>query len=158
MAFEALVDRKVRTILTVLMVVLGSSLVVVINGLSAGQSAFLEKQFNVLADNVIFVSSGLHSYRAESSSASLIINSVIANRIKSLPFVEDISPSYTGAIQITSQGNVQHVPVHAMDPNKIPEILPNVEFVDGSTVKPDDQAAMIAGDTVANPLARPPPL
>src|SRR5579883_2208964 len=151
MAFEALVDRKVRTILTVLMVVLGSSLVVVIDGLSAGQSAFLEKQFNVLADNVIFVSSGLHSYHSESSTASLIINSVIVNRIKGLPFVEDTSPSYSGSIQITSQGNVQHVGVHAMDPTKIQEILPNVQFVDGSAVDPSDRSAMIVGDTVANP-------
>ena len=151
LSFEALVDRKVRTILTILMVVLGSSLVVVINGLSAGQSAFLEKQFNVLAANVIFVSSGLHSYHSESSSASLIINSVIVNRIRQLPFVEDVNPTYSGSIQISSQGNVQHVGVHAMDPQKIQEILPNVEYVDGSSVKPNDNAAMIVGDTVANP-------
>jgi len=58
LSFEALVDRKVRTLLTILMVVLGSSLVVVLNGLSAGQSAFLEKQFNTLAANVLFVGSG----------------------------------------------------------------------------------------------------
>lgn len=151
MSFEALVDRKVRTVLTILMVVIGSSLVVVINGLSAGQSAFLEKQFSVLADNVIFVSSGFHSYRSESSSASLVINNVIVNRIRSLPFVEDTSPSYSGSLQITSQGNVQHVPVHAMDPTKISEILPNVAYADGSTVQPNDRAAMIVGDTVANP-------
>ncbi|MDE1829522.1 MAG: ABC transporter permease [Thaumarchaeota archaeon] len=151
LSFEALVDRKVRTVLTILMVVLGSSLVVVINGLSAGQSAFLEKQFNVLAANVIFVSSGLHSYHSESSSASLIINSVIVNRIRQLPFVEDTSPSYSGSIQISSQGNVQHVGVHGMDPTKISEILPNVEYVDGSTIKPNDNAAIIVGDTVANP-------
>lgn len=151
LSFEALVDRKVRTILTILMVVLGSGLVVVINGLSSGQSAFLEKQFNVLAANVIFVSSGLHSYHSESSSASLIINSVIVNRIRQLPFVEDTSPSYSGSIQLSSQGNVQHVGVHGIDPLKISEILPNVEYVDGSSLKPNDDAAMIVGDTVANP-------
>ncbi|MDE1765177.1 MAG: ABC transporter permease [Thaumarchaeota archaeon] len=151
LAFDALVDRKVRTALTILMVVLGSSLVVVLNGLSAGQSAFLEKQFDVLAANVIFVSSGQHSYHSESSSASLIINSVIVNRIRQLPFVEDTSPSYSGSIQISSQGSVQHVEVHGMDATKIPEILPNVEYVDGSAIKPNDNAAMIVGDTVANP-------
>ncbi|MGI0073454.1 MAG: ABC transporter permease [Nitrosotalea sp.] len=151
MAFEALVDRKIRTILTILMVVLGSSLVVILNGLSAGQSAFLEKQFNALAANVIFVSSGLHSYHSESSTASLIINNVIVNRIKSLPFVEDTSPSYSGSIQLGSEGNVQHVSVHGMDPTKIQEILPNVEYVDGSSIKPNDRASMIVGDTVANP-------
>ena len=138
LSFEALVDRRVRTVLTILMVVLGSSLVVVINGLSAGQSAFLEKQFNILAANVIFVSSGRHSYHSESSSASLIINSVIANRIRHLPFVEDTSPSYTGSVKISAQGNVQQVPVRAMDPTKISEILPNAQYVHGSAVLPND--------------------
>lgn len=151
LSFEALVDRKVRTLLTILMVVLGSSLVVVINGLSAGQSAFLEKQFDVLAANVIFVSSGLHSYHSESSSASLIINNVIVDRIRQLPFVVDTSPSYSGSIQVTSQGNVQRLVVHGMDPMKIPEILPNVAYVEGSTIRPNDNSAMILGDTVANP-------
>ncbi|MGI0061135.1 MAG: ABC transporter permease [Nitrosotalea sp.] len=151
LSFDALVDRKVRTVLTVLMVVLGSSLVVVLNGLSAGQAAFLEKQFNVLAANVLFVSSGLHSYHSGASTASLIMNNAIASRIRSLPFVEGIIPIYSGSIQLTSQGNVQHVTVHAMDPTTIPEILPNVEYVDGSFIKPNDRAAMIVGDTVANP-------
>lgn len=151
LSFDALVDRKVRTILTVLMVVLGSSLVVVLNGLSGGQAAFLEKQFSALADNVIFVSSGQHSYHSESSTASLIINDVIVNRIKTLPFVQDTNPSYSGPIQLDSQGNTQHVEVHAMAPAKISEILPNVEYVDGSSIDPNDRAAMIVGDTVANP-------
>ncbi len=57
-AYEALIDRKVRTILTVLMVVLGASLVVVINGLSEGQTAFLDKQLGSLATNIMFISSG----------------------------------------------------------------------------------------------------
>ncbi len=151
LSFDAIVDRKTRTVLTVLMVVLGSSLVVVLNGVSAGQAAFLEKQFNVLAANVIFVSSGQHSYHSDSSAASLIINSVIVSRIQTLPFVADVSPSYYCSIQLTSQGSVQHVSVHAMDPNKISEILPNVEYVDGSSIKSNDRAAMIVGDTVANP-------
>ncbi len=151
LSFDALADRKVRTLLTVLMVVLGSSLVVVLNGLSAGQTVFLSNQFNILAANVIFVSSGQHSYREQSSTASLIINNAVVQRIRSLPFVQDVSPSYNGGIELESQGNIQHVSVHAMDPTKIPEILPNVAYVDGSTIDPTDRAAMIVGDTVANP-------
>ena len=94
LSFEALVDRKVRTLLTILMVVLGCSLVVVLNGLSAGQSAFLEKQFNTLAANVIFVGSGQRSLSsfASSSSNSLIINDVILQKIKSLPNISDVIP------------------------------------------------------------------
>jgi putative ABC transport system permease protein len=151
LSFDALIDRKVRTILTVMMVVLGSSLVVVLNGLSAGQAAFLEAQFNTLAANLIFASSGQHSYHGSSSSASLILNDVIVNRIKSLPFVEDVIPKYQGSVEMDTEGNTQHVTVVGMDLTKLQVKVPNLQYVDGSVVNPSDRSAVIVGDTVANP-------
>ena len=153
LSFEALVDRKVRTILTILMVVLGSSLVVILNGLSAGQSAFLEKQFNTLAANVLFVGSGQRSLSsfAPPSSNSIIINDVVLSKIKSLPNVLDAIPTYTGSAQVDSQGNTQRASITSIDPSKLPVELPNLQYVDGSTVRANDRSAAIVGDTIVNP-------
>ena len=151
LSFEALVDRKVRTLLTILMVVLGSSLVVVLNGLSAGQAAFLEKQFNTLAANVLFVGSGQRGFRDASAGNAIIINTVIVNKIKSLPLVSDVIPEYTGSVSIDSQGNTQRVSVTSLDPTKLTVELPNLEYVDGSTVKANDRSSAIVGDTIVNP-------
>ena len=153
LSFEALVDRKVRTLLTILMVVLGSSLVVVLNGLSAGQAAFLEQQFNTLAANVLFVGSGqrsLHSY-ATSTSNSITINDVIVQKLKSLPNVSDVVPEYTGSIQMNSMGSVQHASVTAIDPSKLTVELPNLQYIDGSVVNPGDRGSALVGDTIVNP-------
>jgi putative ABC transport system permease protein len=153
LSFEALVDRKVRTLLTILMVVLGSSLVVVLNGLSAGQTAFLEQQFNTLAANVLFVGSGQRSLSsfATSTTNSIIINDVIVQKIRALPNVSDVIPSYTGSAQINSQGNTQRASITAIDPSKLTVELPNLTYVDGSTVNPGDRSSAIVGDTVVNP-------
>ena len=151
LSFEALVDRKIRTLLTILMVVLGCSLVVILNGLSAGQTAFLEKQFNTLAANVLFVSSGQRGFRDASASNSLIINTVIVGKIKSLPLVSDAIPEYTGSVSLDSQGNTQRASITSIDPTKLSIELPNLEYVDGSTVKPNDRSAAIVGDTIVNP-------
>ena len=153
LSFEALVDRKVRTLLTILMVVLGSSLVVVLNGLSAGQAAFLEKQFNTLAANVLFVGSGQRSLSsfATSTSNSIIINDVIIQKLKSLPNVSDVIPEYTGSVQMNSEGNTQRASITAIDPSKLTVELPNLEYVDGSTVNPGDRSAALVGDTIVNP-------
>jgi putative ABC transport system permease protein len=151
LSFEALVDRKVRTLLTILMVVLGSSLVVILNGLSAGQAAFLEKQFNTLAANVIFVSSGQRGFRDASASNALIINTVVIGKMKSLPLISDVIPEYTGSVSIDSQGNTQRASVTSLDPTKLTVELPNLEYVDGSTVKSNDRSAAILGDTIVNP-------
>lgn len=151
LSFEALVDRKVRTLLTILMVVLGCSLVVVLNGLSSGQAAFLEKQFSTLAANVIFVNNGQRSFRGEAPPTSIIINDVILSKIRSLPNVQDAIPEYTGSVQIDTLGNTQRVSITSMDPNKLSILLPNVDYIDGSSVKPSDTSAALVGDTVANP-------
>jgi putative ABC transport system permease protein len=151
LSFEALVDRKIRTLLTILMVVLGCSLVVVLNGLSAGQAAFLEKQFNTLAANVLFVSSGQRGFRDASAGNSLIINTVIVGKIKSLPLVTDVIPEYTGSITLDSQGNTQRASVTSLDPTKLTVELPNLEYVDGSTIQPNDRSSVIVGDTIVNP-------
>ena len=68
LSFDALKDRKARSALTILMVVVGSGLMVALNGMSAGQSKFLNKQLNTLAPNVLFVSSGQHGFRGGGSS------------------------------------------------------------------------------------------
>ncbi|MHB8601976.1 MAG: ABC transporter permease [Nitrosotalea sp.] len=151
LSFEALVDRKVRTLLTILMVVLGSSLVVVLNGLSAGQAAFLEKQFNTLAANVIFVSSGQRGFRDASAGNALIINNVIIEKMKSLPLISDVIPEYSGSITMNSQGNTERASVTSIDPTKLTVELPNLEYVDGSTINPGDRSAAIVGDAIVNP-------
>jgi putative ABC transport system permease protein len=153
LSFEALVDRKVRTLLTILMVVLGSSLVVILNGLSAGQTAFLEKQFNTLAANVLFVGSGQRSLSsfAPPSSNSLIINNVILAKIRTLPNVADAIPVYTGSAKMDASGNTQRVSITGIDPSKLIIELPNLEYVDGSIVKPNDRSSALVGDTIVNP-------
>jgi len=85
LSFDALKDRKARSALTILMVVVGSALMVALNGMSAGQATFLNKQLNTLAPDIIFVSSGQNGFRAGSSSTpTIVLNSQVVNRLKSL--------------------------------------------------------------------------
>ena len=62
LSFDALKERKARSALTILMVVVGGGLMIAINGMSAGQSAFVNKQLSTLAPNVLTVSSGQHGF------------------------------------------------------------------------------------------------
>ena len=55
---DALMDRKARSALTILMVLVGGALMVTINGMSEGSAAFANKQLVSLAPNVLFISPG----------------------------------------------------------------------------------------------------
>jgi putative ABC transport system permease protein len=151
LSFDAIKERRLRSTLTVLMVVAGCALIVALNAMSAGNIAFISKQLDVLAPNIMFVSSGQHGSHGPSAPPTIIINSQVVNRIKSLPLVQETVPAYRGQLSLNAQGNTQNVPVVAMDPSKISLILPNVQLVPGSEIKPTDPTAMVVGNTVANP-------
>ncbi|HSA98739.1 MAG TPA: ABC transporter permease [Candidatus Nitrosotenuis sp.] len=155
---NALYDRKVRTLLTILMVVVGSALIIILNGLSAGQSEFIKNQLNQLAPNILYVTPGQQSFRGDSSQASITVNSVVVNRIKSLPFVNDVIPQYRGSVQLNSQGNIVTASVLSMDPEKLRTIIPKIEFEEGSLLKQNDPTAMLVSYNVANPPGKSAPI
>jgi putative ABC transport system permease protein len=152
LSFDALRERKARSALTILMVVVGSALMVALNGMSAGQNAFIKKQMSMLAPNVLFVSSGQRGFRGgPQGPPTIILNSEVVNRIKSLPFIEEVVPSYQGQLELNAQGNILNSQIIAMDPKKIYLVSPSLQLVDGSSIQSNNPTAMLVGDSVANP-------
>ena len=151
LSFDALRERKARSALTILMVVVGGALMVALNGMSAGQSAFMNKQMNMLAPNVLFVSSGQMNFRGPQGPPTIVLSNEVVNRIKSLPFVQEVVPSYQGQLQLNAQGNVLNAQIIAMDPQKIYLVTPSLQLVEGSNIQPNNPTAMLVGDSIANP-------
>jgi putative ABC transport system permease protein len=152
LSFDAIKDRKARSALTILMVVVGSALMVALNGMSAGQQNFLNKQLNFLAPNILFVSSGQRGFRGgPQGPPTIVVNTEVVNRIKSLPYVREVVPSYQGQLELNAQGTILNAQVIAMDPQKIYLISPSLQFSDGSSIQSNNPSAMLVGDSIANP-------
>jgi putative ABC transport system permease protein len=156
---DALKDRKVRSILTILMVVVGSSLMVALNGLSAGFGKFIDESFSLLAPNILFVTS---AQQDESSSSpfggggpppvpKITLNAAVEARIRSLPFVSDVISSYQGPVQLESSGNTLSTSVFSIDPVKLYTIAPTLEFEEGSAIRSNDPSAIYIADQIAYP-------
>jgi putative ABC transport system permease protein len=135
------------------MVVAGSALMVALNRMSAGQAAFINKQLSILAPNILSVSPGQINFRGggPSSPPTIIFNSEVVNRIKSLPYVQDVIPTYQGQLELNAQGNILSTQVIAMDPSKVYLISPSLQLVDGSSIQPNNPSGMIVEDSIANP-------
>ena len=109
LSVSAIKDRKVRSALTILMVLVGSSLLVAVSAFGAGFSDFFNKQFSNLAPNILFVSSvqqetdntGVGSVAAPPS-AKITLNAAVESRIRSLPYVDQVLPSYQSDVSIQS--------------------------------------------------------
>jgi putative ABC transport system permease protein len=174
LGFEALKDRKVRSILTILMVVVGSSLMVALNGLTAGFSAFIQKQFSSLATNVLTLSTSQRTFfggggfggggggggpRPEESQATtvapIVFNSAVVSKLKTLPLVTDAIGIYQGAVTLESQGSTYSARVYSVDFSQLGELVPTMQMAQGIPPTVSDPTAVYVGDSVANPSGQP---
>ncbi|MBA3976725.1 MAG: ABC transporter permease [Nitrosopumilus sp.] len=162
LSFESLKERKVKSALTIVMVMVGSSLLVAVNGIGAGFVDFFNQQFSNLAPNLLFVSSvqqnqdsggggGIGSAGSPSPSAKITLNAAVVNRINSLPFIYEVIPSYQSQITIESQGKSKSHNVLSLDPTKLLVIAPTLDFVEGSAIRQNDPSAIIVANDIANP-------
>lgn len=160
LAFDALRERRTRSILTIVMVVVGSSLMVALSGLSGGFAQFTEKQFSSLAPNVLFVSSAQQLQRGGGFgpggsgppvAPKVVLTPVVATNIKNLPSVADVIPNYQGQVTLEGRGKTTTIRVFAMDPNQIFLIVPNAEFDEDSVLRSNDPSAIVLAENVARP-------
>ena len=156
LSFDALKERKARTALTVLMVVVGSALMIALNGLGAGFGAFINHQFSQLAPNVMFVTSAQQSNSGPFGGGpppapKIALNEVVVSKLRSLPFVDDVVQSYQGEVTLESRGKTRDTTVFSIDPQKLFIIAPTLEFVEGSAIRQNDPSAILLSDSIANP-------
>jgi putative ABC transport system permease protein len=159
LSFDALKERKVRSILTILMVVVGSSLMVALNGLGAGFGKFIDESFSMLAPNILFVSSAQQDESASGPFGGagpppvpkITLNTAVETRIRSLPFVSDVISSYQGQVELESSGKTLSTSVFSIDPVKLYTIAPTLEFEEASAMRSNDPSAIYIADQIAYP-------
>lgn len=160
LSFQALKERKIRSLLTIVMVMAGTSLLVAVNGVGAGFTEFFNKQFSNLAPNILFVTSGQEQGSTTvgsteggggSAGTKITLNSAVINRIESLPFIDKVIPSYQSQVLMTSRGEEKSSAALSIDPNNLFVIAPTLELQSGSQLKQNDPSAIILADNIANP-------
>ncbi|VFJ12635.1 ABC transporter permease [Candidatus Nitrosocosmicus franklandus] len=161
LAFNAIKERKVRSILTILMVMAGSSLLVAVSGFSAGFTEFFNKQFSNLAPNILFVSSipqsdggstgGAISGPSPAPTAKITLNQAVISRIGSLPFVDEVVPSFQETVTVSSRGDSKSNPVLSVNPTSLTIIAPTLKYFEGSSIREGDPSAAILAEDVAFP-------
>ncbi len=157
LSIDALKERKTRSGLTIMMVVVGSSLMIALNGMTAGFSNFIDFQFSRLAPNILFVSSAQSDAGGgplgggPPPAPTITLNEAVVSRIRSLPFVDDVIPSYQAQVMLEAGGKEQDSTVFSIDPQKLYVIAPTIELVEGSSIRQNDPSSILLSDSVANP-------
>jgi putative ABC transport system permease protein len=161
LSLSAINERKVRSALTILMVLVGSSLLVAVGAFGAGFTDFFNKQFSNLAPNILFVSSvqregddtgGPVGGVAPPPSAKITLNAAVESRLRSITYVDQVIPSYQSDISVESGAESKSFSLLSMDPTKLLVIAPSLDLTEGSTLpSPADPTAILVAEDIAFP-------
>ena len=138
-SFEALKERRVRVSLTTLMVIMGASLIVALNGTGNGFRNFVNNQFSNLGANVLIIS----------PRGDIDINEALADEISKIEGVEDVLLFVQQTALVTSRGETQTSIVVGVDQSKLPLIFPTISFRSGTFVSKTDNVGIILGNELS---------
>jgi putative ABC transport system permease protein len=132
-----------------------------VGAFGAGFSDFFNKQFSNLAPNILFVSSvqregddtgGPVGGVAPPPSAKITLNAAVESRLRSIPYVEQVIPSYQSDISVESGAESKSFSLLSMDPTKLLVIAPSLDLSEGSTLpSPADPTAILVAEDIAFP-------
>jgi len=162
LSLDAIKERKTKSLLTIVMVMVGSSLMIAVSGMGAGFTEFFNKQTSNLAGNIMFINPAPQTQNGETGPgggnnaapppvAKITLNSAVAKRLSSLPLVKEVIPSYQSQVTIESKSESKDFAIFSLNPQKLRIIAPTLEYEEGSVVRSNDPSAMIVSSDVAFP-------
>ena len=141
LAYEALKERRLRSTLTIIMVVMGASLIIALDGTGNGFSGFIDSQFKTLGTNVIILQPRSSSFKMDKTFIDSI--SKIEGVSEVIPYIQQISP-------ISSGGEDQSTIVVGVDQSKLPLLFPTISLQNGAYVASSDSVGIALGSEIAD--------
>ncbi|MEM2122603.1 MAG: FtsX-like permease family protein [Candidatus Bathyarchaeia archaeon] len=138
----ALMERKVRAALTILMVVIGASLVTALRGMTAGTYEYVVGQFGLLGANVVIVLPASSSFRVTETVRERLAR--VDNVVEAVPFIQNL-------VLMEAHGETRQVPIIGIDQSKLSMIFPSVKISQGRLVTSQDSTGILLGYSVAYP-------
>ncbi|MEM3060822.1 MAG: FtsX-like permease family protein [Candidatus Bathyarchaeia archaeon] len=142
MAFKALKDRKLRSTLTILGIVIGSALIVALiastRGLTANVQAQIEK-------------TGVTTITVMPSSPRTPITDDDVNAIRSIGGIKDVIPYFSYRMSINYGSESIQVALYGLDLDKLSLLYKGLSIANGTLVEMYDPAGAVIGSAIANP-------
>ncbi|MBS7656140.1 ABC transporter permease [Candidatus Bathyarchaeota archaeon] len=150
MALTALGERRLRTGLTILMVIIGSTLITSLNGLNAGVSVFIYDQLSMLGGNMLIISpSGSTNLFSSEGTGKTPLTSQTVKTLSRIRWVDDSVPFVSGVASIKSAKKETSILIIGVDQSKFKLVVPKAELLKGGFVSSTDSTGIVLGYKIA---------
>jgi len=142
LSLGALKQRRLRSALTILGIMIGSAVVVGLVGATQGLSDSITGELGKLGSDSITMRSSSDSFRLTATEERLITR---------IPNIRYVIPMYQGAVQLTSGRETKQVIIYGVNQDYLPILLDGITVDEGTFVSRFDAGGMVLGSDVANP-------
>jgi len=142
MAFKALKDRKLRSALTILGIVIGSALIVALIASTGGLTGSVSKQIEKI---------GVTTITVFSTSPRTPITDKDVEAIREIPGVMDVIPYFSRRLDYVYGGNTLSVSVYGVEQAKLQTLYKGLTLGEGTLVDEYDPVGVVIGSAIANP-------
>jgi putative ABC transport system permease protein len=152
LAFKALRDRKLRSLLTILGIMIGSAIILALIASSSGLSAGIQTQVSKIGANTLTVSSARQFFGGGGGGAQgYQLSQLDVNTIKTFQGVSDVIPYYSQRATISYGSNSIDGELIGVDTSALSNMYKGLSLYSGSLPDPYDPSAAAVGYSIAFP-------
>ena len=142
MAFKALKDRKLRSVLTVLGIVIGSAMIVALVASTGGLTASVSKQIEKI---------GVTTITVMPTSQRNPVTDLDVEAIGEMAGVEEVIPYYSQRLTLTSGSDSISVSLFGIEQGKLQLLYKSLVLDQGALADEYDPTGVVVGSSIANP-------
>jgi putative ABC transport system permease protein len=150
LAVKALLDRKIRSALTIVGIMIGAAIIVALiassNGLSAGISASMGK----IGANTLVVNSAM-SFVSSGSRTQYQLSQNDVRTLSAITGVAEVIPYYNTGATVTVGGTTVEGEIEGIDLSRLSDLYKGIGLSDGAYPTQTDTTAAAIGSDIASP-------
>jgi putative ABC transport system permease protein len=152
LAAKALLDRKMRSVLTILGITVGSAIILALIASSSGLNAGITANIQKTGANILTVRNAGGFFAAGSSNTYQLSQTDI-NYLKTLPNVVHVYPYYSYGASIAQGGSTLSASVVGIDLSALPILYNGLTVAEGAIPLSGDTTSAAVGWSIANPTS-----
>jgi putative ABC transport system permease protein len=152
LAYKALVDRKIRSVLTILGITVGSAIILALIASSSGLNAGITANIQKTGANILTIRNAGGFFSAGSTNTYQLSQTDITY-LKSLPSVVGVYPYYSYGASVVSGGSTLSASVIGIDLSALPILYNGLTVAEGTIPLTGDTTSAAVGWSIANPIS-----
>ncbi len=152
LAYKALIDRKVRSVLTILGITVGSAIILALIASSSGLNAGITANIQKTGANILTIRNAGGFFSAGASN-TYQLSQLDVNYLKALPDVVKVYPYYSYGASIVNGGTTLSASVVGIDLSALPILYNGLTVAEGTIPLTGDTTSAAVGWSIANPVS-----